>query len=156
MSGGQPNYKPMRKPFWAIVLAVLFIWTWSAGVHAQSLAPASTAQRTVDGGTQATTPRVATPANQQRSLPVLQQIEQQTGFFVERTAPAQRSARAIPADDPTRKAALEQWAIQLKQERDQAKALLKQQPQLGINPRFEDSRQLVEFKRLVPGRAPEY
>lgn len=146
----------MRKSFWVIVLTVLCIWTWSGGLQAQSIAPATSTQRSVDASNQAITPRVVANTNQQRNMPVLQQIEQQTGFFVERTVQAPRVARALPGDDPTLKTALEQWAVQLKQERDQSKALLKQMPQLPINPRFEDSRQLVEFKRLVPGRAPEY
>lgn len=134
---------------------MLLLWSVTNGAWAQSQQTATATRQVFEGTT--TTPSSQNLINRQQlqQLPALQQIAQQAGIFVSREANAQ-GEKLQPADDPASKSKLEQLALRYQQEQLAQKAVLKNRPDLRLVPRVENQLITAEFKRLVPGRAPEY
>ena len=142
----------MKKQLTVSVLALCLTWAGVSTVVGQSAAPA---QRQVAPLADYSENQIPEAALRQANTPVLQQVQQQTGFLLP-TAGKLTAARQKLDEQPTQRMALEAFAAQLDLEYRGQQALLKQRPELPLVGRTENIHGTAEFKRLVPGRAPEY
>lgn len=134
---------------------LLLLWSVTNGAWAQSQQTANATIQVFEGTTTAPSSQNLINRQQLQQLPALQQIAQQAGIFVSREANAQVD-KLQPTDDPAAKSKLEQLALRYQQEQLAQKAVLKNRPDLRLVPRVENQLITAEFKRLVPGRTPEY
>lgn len=136
-------------------MLMLLCVSMSMGVWAQSKQTATSTKQVSEAQVPTKQHQTSTQARESsQNIPALQQVVQQTGFFV--SATAESAPQQLSQDDPAAKNKLEALAVRFQREHQAQQALLKNRSDLPLQPRLENQLFTAEFKRLPSGRSPEY